>query len=151
QQVALELLDLRTAPAVRGVLQRQRVEAELVNEHHQLRGPRVLDIHPDDVVSLPDVVMDLAGRHAALEAHAAQARYRPESTRPLRRLDLFRTFSLILGHPHPLAGQVESPGRSLVPASSHDAVASQTSAMAGLRRSIADSSAAHTSSACSQS
>src|SRR5947199_103295 len=30
QQVALELLDLRTALAVRGVLQRQRVEAELV-------------------------------------------------------------------------------------------------------------------------
>ena len=67
------------------VLQRQGVEAELVAQHGQLRRPRVLHVHPDDVVGLLDVVVDLVGRDAALEAHAAQARHRLDPRRARRR------------------------------------------------------------------
>ena len=103
QQVSLEFVGLGTSLAVGRVLQREGVQAELVDQHGDLRRPRILHVHPDDVVGLEDVVVDLGGRHAALEAHAGQACHRLDAVRPVRRRPSTRALPLILGHPFLLA------------------------------------------------
>ena len=80
QGVALVFVQLRTTLTLECALERRRVDAEFVAQHGEFRRPRVLRVYPDDVVGFLDILMDLGGRDAAVEAD-----HRPGMPRTLSR------------------------------------------------------------------
>ena len=78
EDVVVVVVELRPLPLRRGILDRQRVEAELLRDQREVVLLRRLEVEPDDAVAILEVVGDLRGVEVLVDALAVAVQPRAD-------------------------------------------------------------------------
>src|SRR4051794_37450151 len=79
------MVELGSLTLVQCVLDRERVEGELLGDEGELLGARLVDVHPDDGAVLLEIVGDALGVEVLVRAGALPVDARADHARTVRR------------------------------------------------------------------